>query len=73
MMDWPREVKVGEECAWALYVVNDYQRGYENLMVEWRIAQDDVALAEGQVEGSVPENSLLEIGEIIWTARSAST
>ena len=56
-----------------VFVVNDYLRDYPGVKVTWRILPTDdktraggETLANGSMGADVAENSLCEIGEVIW-------
>jgi beta-mannosidase len=68
LLDWPQaRYRPGQYFSENIYVVNDWRQSYEGLNVKWSIsAPDGSPLTEGKTEIQVPEDSVVNVGKVVW-------
>ena len=69
MMEWPDldGEAAGAELRKAVHVVNDYNRCYGALTVQWQVAVGDGAeVAADSIACSIPENGIAQVGAVAW-------
>ena len=72
IMDWPdlEGQKSGSEFRKKIYIVNDYMHGYPTLKVRWAIKDCEHKIVKSEeIVHRVPENSIQEIGEVLWKCK----
>ncbi|WP_026958308.1 glycoside hydrolase family 2 protein [Aliagarivorans taiwanensis] len=61
-----RRWSAGEAFNGGLWIINDYQHGYEGLSLEWQVEYQGKPVAEGKVSADVAIDSAKQFGAIDW-------
>ncbi|WP_026971439.1 glycoside hydrolase family 2 protein [Aliagarivorans marinus] len=61
-----RRWSAGEAFNGGLWIINDYQHGYDGLSLEWQVEYQGKPVAEGKVSADVAIDSAEQFGAIDW-------